>query len=241
MKKKIKYNRILLKISGEFLQTHTKKFSLNIVFIKKLIKQIQSLIKLGVQISLVVGGGNFFRGIDLEQLGMRRTISDQIGMLSTVINGLSIYEVMYGMNVKIKIFSSINLEGICERYRLDEVNRALNSGYIVIFCFGLGVPFFTTDSSACVHGIEIQADILLKGTKVNGVYSSDPLISSSATLYNQLTYNDVLKNKLQIMDATSLILAQKHKLPILVFNMYDPKILYDIIVNDNKSGTLITE
>ncbi|VFP79162.1 UMP kinase [Buchnera aphidicola] len=239
MKKKIKYNRVLLKISGEFLKGN-EECSINIIFIEKLIIQIKKLLSLGVQIGLVIGGGNLFRGSDLEKIGMRRTISDQIGMLSTVINGLSIYELMYKNNINTRIFSSSNLEGVCERYRLDEVNKALDDGYVVIFCFGLGVPFFTTDSAACIYGIEIKADIFLKGTKVNGVYSSDPFINPLATLYKKLKYKEVLQKKIKIMDDTSLILAQEHKLPIIVFNMYNPIILYDLIIGKEGIGTLIS-
>ncbi|WP_075433759.1 UMP kinase [Buchnera aphidicola] len=238
--KKIKYKRILLKISGEFLKSAAEG-SINAVFIDDLIKQIQLLTKLGVQIGLVVGGGNLFRGSNLEKLGMRRTISDQIGMLSTVINGLSIYELMFKRHMQARIFASTTLAGVCERYRLDKVNKSFQSGAVVIFCFGLGIPLFTTDSSACVHGVEIQADIFLKGTKVNGVYSGDPRSNPSATLYQTLTYDDVLNKKLQVMDYTSLVLARENKLPILVFNMSDPKILYNIVTGKHPVGTLITE
>ncbi|VFP88186.1 Uridylate kinase [Buchnera aphidicola (Cinara piceae)] len=240
MKKKIKYNRILLKISGEFLKG-TEKFSINILFIEKLIIQIKKLLELGLQIGLVIGGGNLFRGSDLEKIGMRRTISDQVGMLSTVINGLFLYELMYKHNIKTRIFSSSNLEGICDRYRLDKVNQALDNGCVVIFCFGLGIPFFTTDSAACIYGIEIKADIFLKGTKVNGIYSSDPLINPLAKLYKKLTYTKVLQKKLKVMDNTSLILAQENKLPIIVFNMYNPAILYDLVIGNDKIGTLISD
>ncbi|VFP83640.1 UMP kinase [Buchnera aphidicola] len=238
MKNKSKYNRILLKISGEFLKENSKG-NLNTSFMEDLVKQINLLLQYGVQIGLVIGGGNLFRGSDLEKLGMRRTTSDHVGMLSTVINGLLIYEFMKKCKIKVRIFSSIRLDGICERYRLDKVNDALDNGYITIFCFGLGIPFFTTDSAACLYGIEIQADILLKGTKVDGVYSSDPLVNPSATLYQKLKYKEALSEQLKFMDYTSLVLADEHNLPILVFDMHDPKILYDIVIQSRPIGTLI--
>ncbi|VFP81069.1 Uridylate kinase [Buchnera aphidicola (Cinara kochiana kochiana)] len=238
MKNKNKYNRILLKISGEFLKDNYTG-SINIDFIKDLVDQIYLLTQFGIKVGLVVGGGNLFRGSDLEKLGMRRTISDHVGMLSTVINGLLIYEFMQKYKIKSRIFSSTRLDGMCERYRLDKVNDALENGYIAIFCFGLGVPFFTTDSAACIYGIEIKADILLKGTKVDGVYSSDPLVNSSAKLYHTLKYKEALNKKLKFMDYTSLILAYENKLPILVFDMHNPKVLHDIVINANSVGTLI--
>ncbi|VAX76461.1 UMP kinase [Buchnera aphidicola] len=238
--KKNKYNRILLKISGEFLKSSNES-GINFLFLKNLISQIKLLVKLGIQVGLVVGGGNLFRGSDLEKIGMRRAVSDQIGMLSTVINALSIYEIMKRMNCQSRIFSSTTIGGICEKYRLDDVNQALENNCVVLFCFGLGVPFFTTDSSACVHGIAIKADIFLKGTKVDGVYSSDPNINESATIYHQLKYKDLINKELNVMDYTSLILASQHKLPILVFNMSNPKILYEILLESRQVGTLITE
>ncbi|VFP78140.1 Uridylate kinase [Buchnera aphidicola (Cinara cuneomaculata)] len=238
MKNKNKYNRIILKISGEFLKDSING-NINMIFIKNLTRQIQLLTKIGIKIGLVVGGGNLFRGSDLEKLGMRRTVSDHVGMLSTVINGLLLYEFMKKYNIKIRIFSSLNLEGMCERYRLDVVNSALDDGYVVVFCGGLGVPLFTTDSAACIYAIELKADILLKGTKVDGIYSSDPVFNTSATLYQTLRYTEVLNKKLKFMDYTSVVLAHEHKLPILVFNMYNPKILNDIIINNKPVGTLI--
>ncbi|VFP85822.1 Uridylate kinase [Buchnera aphidicola (Cinara pseudotaxifoliae)] len=240
MKKKNKYNRILLKISGEFLKGNSG-CNININFINSLVKQVQILVQSGVQVGLVVGGGNLFRGSDLEKIGIRRTISDQIGMLSTVMNGLLIYEFIKKSNIKTRIFSSTILEGLCERYRLDQVNNALENGEVTVLCFGLGIPLFTTDSAACVYGIEIKADILLKGTKVNGIYSSDPLKNSKAKLYKKLKYQEILNKQLKVMDHTSLVLAYEHKLPILVFNMYNPKILHDIFIIKNHIGTLISE
>ncbi|ABJ90620.1 UMP kinase [Buchnera aphidicola] len=238
MKKKIKYNRILLKISGEFLSSK-KTFNINTIFITKLIKQIKLLTNLGVQIGLVIGGGNLFRGSDLEKIGMRRSISDKIGMLSTVMNGLLLHEFMQTANIKSKIFSSTLLEGICERYHIDKAIKCLEKKSVAIFCFGLGIPFFTTDSAACIYGTEIKANILLKATKVDGVYSSDPILNKSAILYKNLSYKDILRKELKVMDYTSLILAYENKLPILVFNMYDPEILYKIIIEKSNIGTLI--
>ncbi|VFP84914.1 Uridylate kinase [Buchnera aphidicola (Cinara splendens)] len=240
MKKKNKYSRILLKISGEFLKSDST-YNININFIHCLTQQIQLLVQSDVQVALVVGGGNLFRGSELTKIGIRRTISDQIGMLSTVMNSLLIYEFFKKSNIKVRLFSPTSLEGLCERYRLDKVNNALENGYVAIFCFGLGIPFFTTDSAACVYGIDIKADIFLKGTKVNGIYSSDPLIHPKAKLYKKLKYKEVLKKQLKVMDHASLVLAYEHKLPILVFNMYNPKILHDIFMSTNHIGTLISE
>lgn len=237
--KKPLYRRILLKLSGELFRKK-KNSGMDFKFIDVIVQDIKKLISLGVCVAVVVGGGNLFRGIDLVNLGIRRVISDQIGMLSTVINGLALNECLQKNNLASYVYSAINLPGICKNYQWDMAIKKFNNNSVIIYCFGLGSPFFTTDSTACIRSIEMNADILLKGTKVNGVYSSDPHENSSAYLYKNLRYMELLEKKLNVMDYTSLVLARDHKLPIRVFNIYKPNILYNIVIGKNLEGTLIS-
>lgn len=239
LKFKSVYKRILLKLSGELL-CDNKNSAILPQNIKRIVSEIQFLLNLGIQIGLVIGGGNLFRGSELNNLGFRRVISDQIGMLSTVINALALHEKMQCMNIKSCLFSAKILEGICESYQLDKVLEAFESKKVVIFCLGLGHPFFTTDSAACVRSIEIGADILLKATHVDGVYSSDPIKNKSAVMYKKITYQEVLNKNLRIMDQTAILLARDYNLPIYIFNMLHSGSLLNIVLGKSFKGTLIT-
>ncbi|ACL30049.1 UMP kinase [Buchnera aphidicola str. APS (Acyrthosiphon pisum)] len=237
--KKFIYRRILLKISGEVLQG-VNKFGIDINSLKRIAKEIEFIVKIGVQVGLVIGSGNLFRGAKLSKLGLNRVASDHIGILSTVINSLAMRDTINSISsIKTCLMSAIPLNGICEIYNYEKAMNLLSNHVVVIFSAGTGNPFFTTDSAACLRGIETESDIILKGTKVDGVYSKDPNKDSHAFLYRRLTYKDVLKKELKIMDLAAFTLARDYHMPIRVFNIHTPGSLYRIIMGDDE-GTLIT-
>lgn len=235
---KIFYKRILLKISGEILQG-SEYFGIDPIAVNRIAQEIKEIAQLGIQIGIVIGGGNLFRGYTLNKNGINRVISDQIGMLATIINGLIMQDALYRTYVQSKLMSVIPLLGICENYNWSEAINLMKNNYVVILSSGIGNPFFTTDSAACLRGIEIKADIVMKATKVNGVYSDDPIKNPNAILHEKLTYNEVLEKKLKIMDITAFNLAQDHCLPIKIFNMNKPGTLLRVIMG-KKEGTLIS-
>ncbi|VFP85879.1 UMP kinase [Candidatus Erwinia haradaeae] len=232
------YQRILLKLSGEAFQG-SEGFGINPSALKRLAKEIKELVALGVQVGIVIGGGNLFRGSGLEQAGMNRVVGDHMGMLATVMNGLAMRDAMYRANMKVMLMSAIPLNGVCDTYCWDRANNLLQKNNVVIFAAGIGNPFFTTDSAACLRGIEIQANAVLKATKVDGVYSADPARYPKAVLYEKLTYSEVLSSALKIMDLAAFTLARDHGLPIRVFNMHKSGALRRILMG-KKEGTLIT-
>ncbi|AEO08589.1 uridylate kinase [Buchnera aphidicola str. Ak (Acyrthosiphon kondoi)] len=237
--KKLIYRRILLKISGEVLQG-VNKFGIDINSLKRIAKEIESIVTIGVQVGLVIGSGNLFRGATLSELGLNRVVSDHIGILSTVINSLAMRDTISSISsIKTCLMSAIPLNGICEVYSCERAIKLLSNNFIVIFSAGTGNPFFTTDSAACLRGIETESDIILKGTKVDGVYSKDPYKDDHAVLYKRLTYKDVLKKELKVMDLAAFTLARDYHLPIRVFNINNPGSLYRIMTGDHE-GTLIT-
>lgn len=238
--KKFIYRRILLKISGEVLQA-TNKFGIDINALKRIAQEIKSVVDVGIQVGLVIGSGNLFRGSTLSKLGLNRVASDHIGILSTVINSLAMRDTIHSISsIETCLMSAIPLNGICEIYNCQKAISLLSNNVIIIFTAGIGNPFFTTDSAACLRGIETEANIILKGTKVDGVYSNDPKKDSNAILYKELTYKDVLQKELKVMDLAAFILARDYRVPIRVFNINKPGSLYRIMTG-NKEGTLITE
>ncbi|QCI20961.1 UMP kinase [Buchnera aphidicola (Hyperomyzus lactucae)] len=238
--KKFIYRRILLKISGEVLQG-INEFGIDVNSLKRIAKEIKSVVDIGIQVGLVIGSGNLFRGSKLSKLGLNRVAADHIGILSTVINSLAMRDTIHSISsIKTCLMSAIPLNGICEIYSCQKAISLLSNNFIIIFAAGIGNPFFTTDSAACLRGIETEADIILKGTKVNGVYSNDPKKDANAILYKELTYKDVLKKELKVMDLSAFILARDYRLPIRVFNINKPGSLYRIIMG-NDEGTLITQ
>ncbi|BGI51143.1 MAG: UMP kinase [Arsenophonus endosymbiont of Ceratovacuna japonica] len=232
------YKRILLKLSGEFLQG-SEGFGININALKYIAQEIKELVELSIQIGIVIGGGNLFRGSNLSSYGMNRVISDHMGMLATIINGLAIRDILHRSCINCKLMSAIPINGICDNYNWIKAINFLCNGKVVIFSAGTGNPFFTTDSAACLRGIEIKADIILKATKVNGIYSDDPSKCSNAIFYDKLTYYDVIKKELKVMDLTAFTLARDYNLPIRIFNISKPGILRKIIMGANE-GTLIS-
>ncbi len=234
------YRRILLKISGEVLQG-VNSFGIDINSLKRIAREIKSIVKIGIQVGLVIGSGNLFRGARLSQLGLNRVAADHIGILSTVINSIAMRDTINSISsAKTCLMSAIPLNGICEIYNCERAIDLLSSNVVIIFAAGTGNPFFTTDSAACLRGIEIESDVILKGTKVNGVYSADPKKDSSAVLYKQLKYKEVLQKELKVMDLAAFTLARDYQLPIRVFNINKPGSLYRIIIGSDE-GTLITE
>ena len=212
------YKRILLKLSGEALQG-TEGFGIDASILDRMAQEIKELVELGIQVGVVIGGGNLFRGAGLAKAGMNRVVGDHMGMLATVMNGLAMRDALHRAYVNARLMSAIPLNGVCDSYSWAEA---------------------TTDSAACLRGIEIEADVVLKATKVDGVFTADPAKDPTATMYEQLTYSEVLEKELKVMDLAAFTLARDHKLPIRVFNMNKPGALRRVVMGE-KEGTLITE
>jgi uridylate kinase len=236
-KAKLVYQRILLKLSGEaFLDT--QKFGIDATILQQLSNNIKELMQLGVEIGIVLGGGNFLRGAKLEQAGFDRVTSDQMGMLATVMNGLALRNSLLNLDVATHVMSAVQVHGFVETYDRCLAKDYLRKGAVIIFVGGTGCPLFTTDSAAALRGIEIDADVILKATKVDGVYSADPQIDSAATLYSSLTYQEALEKELAIMDLTAFSLCRDHNKVLQVFNMHKPHVLRDIVLG-KVVGTIV--
>lgn len=231
------YKRILLKLSGEALQGD-EGFGIDATVLDRMAQEIKELIEMNVEVAVVIGGGNLFRGAGLAKAGMNRVVGDHMGMLATVMNGLAMRDALHRIEVNARLMSAIPLNGVCDDYRWTEAISLLRHGKVVILSAGTGNPFFTTDSAACLRGIEIGADVVLKATKVDGVYSADPVKDPTATLYKTLSYEKVLTDELKVMDLAAFTLARDHNLPICVFNMNKPGALRRVILGEQE-GTLI--
>jgi uridylate kinase len=214
----LKYKRVLLKISGEALMGE-RKSGHDYITIKGIAEDIKEVINLGVEVCVVVGGGNIYRGSDASLLGIERAAADYIGMLATVINALALQNIMESIEIHTRVLSAIPMMTICEPYIRRKAKRHIEKGRIVIFAAGTGNPFFTTDSAAVLRAIEMNCDLLLKGTQVDGVYDSDPVKNPNAIKYLNITYTDVLTHNLKIMDMASIALAHENNLPIKVFSI----------------------
>ena len=238
-KKDKKYKRILLKLSGEEL-VGEEGFGIDPKVLDRMALEIGQLVGIGVQVGLVIGGGNLFRGAALSAAGMERVTGDHMGMLATVMNGLAMRDALDRNNISARVMSAIPMSGVVEHYDRRRAVGYLSAGEVVIFSAGTGNPFFTTDSAACLRGIEINAELVLKATKVDGVYSADPLQNPDAVLYERLTYDEVLDKKLEVMDLTAICLCREHGMPVRVFRMSKPGALLGIVVGGNE-GTMIEE
>ncbi len=234
---KVVFKRILLKISGEALMGDTD-FGIDPAVINRTSLEIKELVEAGVEVALVIGGGNIFRGISLAAEGMNRTTGDYMGMLATVINALSMQDALERNDVDVRVLSAIPIDPVCEPYIQRRAVRHLEKGRVVIFAAGTGSPFFTTDSAASLRGIEIDADLVIKATKVDGVYSSDPVKNKDAVRYTELGYDEVLAKKLGVMDATAIALCRDQSMPVRVFNMSKEGALMRIIQGEDE-GTLV--
>jgi len=234
-----KYKRILLKLSGEELMGE-EGFGIDPKVLDHMALEIGQLIGIGVQVGLVIGGGNLFRGAALHAAGMERVTGDHMGMLATMMNGLAMRDALDRNNISARVMSAIPMSGVVEHYDRRTAMRYLTGGDVVIFAAGTGNPFFTTDSAACLRGIEIDAGIVLKATKVDGVYSADPMKDPEATMFSRLTYDQVIEKKLAVMDLTAICLCREHHMPLRVFRMSKPGALLNIVVGSDE-GTLIEE
>ena len=232
-----KYKRILLKLSGEAL-TGSESFGIDPKVLDSMAMAIGQLVGIGVQVGLVVGGGNLFRGAALQKAGLDRVTGDQMGMLATVMNALAMRDALERSNIATQAMSAIPMSGVVDHYDRRKAIRALMNGDVVIFSAGTGNPFFTTDSAACLRAIEMDADLVVKATKVDGVYSADPVKVPDAVKYEHLTYDEVLDKKLEVMDLTAICLCRDHNMPVRVFEMEKPGALLNIVRGGNE-GTLI--
>ena len=237
--KEKKYKRILLKLSGEELMG-SEGFGIDPKVLDRMALEIGQLVGIGVQVGLVIGGGNLFRGAALNAAGMDRVTGDHMGMLATVMNALAMRDALERTNISSHVMSAIPMSGVVEHYDRRRAIRYLKDGDVVIFAAGTGNPFFTTDSAACLRGIEIDADVVLKATKVDGVYSADPMLNADAELYTHLTYDQVLDKKLGVMDLTAICLCREHNMPLRVFRMSKQGALLNLVVGGDE-GTLIEE
>lgn len=239
MNKPPKYKRILLKLSGEALMG-AGNYGIEPETIGRIADEIQSLNAIGVEVGVVIGGGNIFRGAGLASKGMDRVTGDHMGMLATVMNSLALQDALEKRNVYVRVMSAIRINEVCEDYIRRRAVRHLEKKRVTIFAAGTGNPFFTTDSAAALRAIEVNADIMLKATKVDGVYSADPNKDPNAVKYDVVSFKEALAKDLGVMDATALVMCRENHLPIRVFNIFNPGDLVRTVCGDD-IGTLVTE
>jgi len=232
------FTRILVKLSGEALMGGGD-YGIDPAVIKRIAGELQDIREMGVQVAVVIGGGNIFRGAGLARAGMDRVAADHMGMLATVMNALAMQDALEALGVQTRVMSAIRINEVCEDYIRRRAVRHLEKGRIAIFAAGTGNPFFTTDTAAALRAIEISADVLLKATKVNGVYSDDPVRNPKAQHYPRLTFDKVLNDKLNVMDATAIVMCRDNHLPLRVFNLNNSGDLTRI-VRGEEVGTLVT-
>lgn len=235
--KSSQYKRILLKLSGEALMGE-QNFGIDSAVLNRMALEIGQLVGIGVQVGLVIGGGNLFRGATLSEAGLDRVTGDHMGMLATVMNGLAMRDALERANIRTRVMSAIPMSGVVEHYDRRTAIRYMTSGDVVIFSAGTGNPFFTTDSAACLRGIEVNSDVVIKATKVDGVYDKDPVKYADAVKYDRLSYDSALEQKLEVMDLTAICLVRDHDMPVRVFDMNKPGALLNLVVGGDE-GTLI--
>ena len=233
------YKRLLLKLSGEALMGQGSH-GIDPQVIQRLAQEIHTVVSQGLQLGLVIGGGNILRGAGMASQGMNRVTGDHMGMLATVINALAMQDALEQAGTPCRVMSALSMNQVCESYTARGAIRHLEQGRVVIFAAGTGNPFFTTDSAASLRAIEIGADIMLKATKVDGVYSADPVTHPEATLYRRISYEAALAQKLGVMDATALVLCSEHAMPVRVFNVFEAGHLGRIVAGKDV-GTLVQQ
>jgi uridylate kinase len=232
------YKRVLLKLSGESLAEQDGGFGIDVKAIKKLAKEVLDGKNLGVEMAIVIGGGNIFRGATASNLGMERVTGDYMGMLATIINALALQHALEDVGVQTRVQTAIEIPQVAETYIRRRAIRHLEKGRVVIFAAGTGNPYFTTDTAASLRAVEIGADVIFKATKVDGVYSADPMEDDSAVKFSQLSYLEILKKGLQVMDSTSVSLCMDNKLPMIIFNVREKSSIKKVLMGE-KIGTLV--
>ena len=231
------YKRILLKLSGEALMGDDA-FGINRATIERIVGEVAEVTRLGVEVAVVIGGGNIFRGVAGGSVGMARATADSRGMLATVMNSLALGDAFGKAGVTARVMSAIAIEQVVEPYVRPKALQYLEEGQVVVFAAGTGNPFFTTDTAAALRGAEIGAQIVLKATKVDGIYSADPKKDPSATLYHQISFDEAISRQLEVMDATAFALCRDQKLPIKVFSIFKPGALRRVVLGEDE-GTLV--
>ncbi|MEN9905468.1 MAG: hypothetical protein RLZZ555_2033 [Pseudomonadota bacterium] len=231
------YKRILLKLSGEALMGDDA-FGINRATIERIVEEVAEVTRLGVEVAVVIGGGNIFRGVAGGSVGMDRATADYMGMLATVMNSLALGDAFGKAGVTARVMSAIAIEQVVEPYVRPKALQYLEEGKVVVFAAGTGNPFFTTDTAAALRGAEIGAQIVLKATKVDGIYSADPKKDPNATLYHQISFDEAIMRQLEVMDATAFALCRDQKLPIKVFSIFKPGALRRVVLGEDE-GTLV--
>src|SRR5256714_129686 len=232
------YKRIVLKLSGEALQEKGARDNISPDVVREIAERIKEVNQLGVQIAIVIGGGNIWRGLSASHRGMDRTTADYMGMLATVINALALRSTLAKMGVETRVQTAIEMKNVAEPFILGRAIRHLEVGRVVIFAAGTGNPYFSTDTTAALRASEIRADIILKATKVDGVYDRDPKADPTAKRFERITFTEALTKRLQVMDSTAFSLCMDNKIPIVAFDMYKPGTLRDAVLG-RKIGTLV--
>ncbi len=234
------YKRVVLKLSGEALRGTGERENISPQIVREIAQRIKEVRDLGVQTSVVIGGGNIWRGLSASHRGMDRTTADYMGILATVINGLAVQSALVQAGVETRVQSAIEMKNVAEPFILGRAIRHLELGRVVIFVAGTGNPYFSTDTTAALRASEIRANVILKATKVDGIYDRDPKTHPNAKRYDRITYSDALTQRLQVMDSTAFSLCMDNKIPIIVFDMNQPSNFTDI-VRGKKIGTMVTE
>ncbi|MBF0264657.1 MAG: UMP kinase [Gammaproteobacteria bacterium] len=232
------YKRILLKLSGEALMGD-QDFGIDPKMLDFVAKEVNNLVQQGVQVALVIGGGNIFRGVSLASGGMDRVAGDHMGMLATVINSLAMQNTLENHGMDVRVMSALPIQQMCDDYVKRDAVRHLQQGRVIILTAGTGNPFFTTDSAASLRGMEIGADVVIKATNVDGVYDSDPRNNPDAKMYSNLSYDQVIAEKLNVMDTTAIVLCRDQEMPIRVCNMNHSGLLEKIVVDGEHHGTIV--
>ena len=234
----MKYKRILLKLSGESLMGE-QHYGIDPNRLVEYAAEIKAVVDMGVQVAIVIGGGNIYRGMQAEEVGLDRVQGDYMGMLATVINSMALQSALEKINVNTRLLSGINIQQVCEPYIRRRAMRHLEKNRVVIFGAGIGSPYFTTDSAASLRAIEIEADVVLKGTRVDGIYTADPEKDPEATRYTNITFQEVFEKDLNVMDMTAFTLCKENNLPIIVFDMNKKGNLRKVL-NGDEIGTLVS-
>ena len=234
------YKRIVLKLSGEALREQGARENISPQIVREIAQRIKEVRELGVQTSVVIGGGNIWRGLSASHRGMDRTTADYMGMLATVINGLALQSALVQAGVETRVQTAIEMKNVAEPFILGRAIRHLELGRVVIFVAGTGNPYFSTDTTAALRASEIRADIILKATKVDGIYDRDPNGNADAKRFDRITFSDALTKRLQVMDSTAFSLCMDNKIPIIVFDMNKPSNFTDIVLG-KKVGTIVSE